>query len=67
MATLIGMVPQIFIVTSIASGLEKIIDQNLEAPSVMDVVTSPNIYIPLITFLGLLLITIFVRKLFYNK
>ena len=66
MATLIGMIPQLFIVTSIASGLEKIIDQNLEAPGIMDVITAPNIYIPLIIFLGLVVVTIFVRKIFYK-
>jgi len=65
-ATFIGMIPQLFIVTSIASGLEKIIDQNLEAPGVMDIITSPNIYIPLIVFLGLVAVTIFVRKIFYK-
>jgi uncharacterized membrane protein YdjX (TVP38/TMEM64 family) len=66
-ATLIGMIPQLFIVTSIASGLEKIIDQNLEAPGIMDVITTPNIYIPLIIFLGLVVVTIFVRKIFYKS
>ena len=65
-ATFIGMVPQLFIVTSIASGLEKIIDQNLEAPGIMDIIISPNIYIPLIVFLGLVAVTIFVRKIFYK-
>jgi uncharacterized membrane protein YdjX (TVP38/TMEM64 family) len=66
-ATFLGLLPQLFIVASIASGLEKIIDQNLVAPSIMDVITSPSIYIPLIIFFGLLVITIFVRKLFYKK
>jgi len=66
-ATFLGMLPQLFILTSIASGLEKIIDQNLEAPRVMDMITTPNIYIPLIVFFGLVVITIFVRKLFYIK
>jgi uncharacterized membrane protein YdjX (TVP38/TMEM64 family) len=66
-ATFLGMLPQLFIVASIASGLEKIIDQNLEAPSIMDVITSPGIYIPLIIFFGLLMVTIFVRKIFYKK
>ena len=66
-ATFIGMIPQLFIVTSIASGLEKIIDQNLEAPGIMDVITTPNIYIPLIIFLGLVVVTIFVRKIFYKN
>ena len=66
-ATLIGMIPQLFIVTSIASGLEKIIDQNLEAPGIIDIIATPNIYIPLIIFLGLVVITIFVRRIFYKN
>ena len=66
-ATFVGMLPQIFILASIASGLEKIIDQNLEAPGLLDVITSPHIYIPLIIFAALVIVTIFVRKLFYNK
>jgi|TARA_B110000037_G_C16923096_1_gene425264 uncharacterized membrane protein YdjX (TVP38/TMEM64 family) len=66
-ATFIGMLPQLFVVTSIASGLEKIIDQNIKTPAIKDVITSPNIYIPLIIFLGLVVVTIFVRKIFYKK
>merc|ERR1711966_519395 len=66
-ATLIGIIPQLFIVTSIASGLEKIIDQNLEAPNIIDVITTPNIYIPLIIFLGLVVLTIIVRRVFYKN
>ena len=66
-ATFLGMLPSLFVLSSIASGLEKIVDQNLEAPSVMDVITSPNIYVPLIVFLGLFIVTIIVRKLFYKK
>jgi uncharacterized membrane protein YdjX (TVP38/TMEM64 family) len=67
LATFIAMIPQLFIFTSIASGLEKIIDQNLEAPSIIDVIISPNIYIPLILFFGLVIVTIFVRKIFYKN
>ena len=67
LATLIGMIPQLFIVTSIASGLEKIIDQNIEAPGIMDIITAPNIYIPLIIFLGLVVLTIFVRRILYKN
>ena len=66
-ATFLGMIPQLFIVTSIASNLEKIIDQNLEAPSIFEVIINPSIYIPLIVFFVLVIITIFARKIFYNK
>ena len=66
-ATLIGIIPSIFIICSIGSGLEKIIDQNLEAPSIFNIITSPDIYIPLIIFACLVLITIFLRRLFYKN
>ena len=66
-ATLIGIVPSIFIICSLGEGLEKIIDMNIEAPSFIDLVSSPQIYIPLIIFILLIMLTIFLRKLFYNK
>jgi len=66
-ATFIGMIPQLFIFVSIGSGLEKIIDQNIEAPSLIDLISSPNIYIPIVAFFSLLVITFFVRSIFYKK
>jgi uncharacterized membrane protein YdjX (TVP38/TMEM64 family) len=66
-ATLIGMTPQLFLVVSIGSGLEKIIKQNLEAPRIIDLLYSPDIYIPMIAFFALVIITIIARKIFYKK
>ena len=66
-STFLGMIPSLFIMNSIGSGLEEIINQNLNAPSVIDLITSPSIYIPLIAFFGLLIITIFFRKVFYKN
>ena len=66
-ATLIGMTPQLFLVVSIGSGLEKIIKQNLEAPRIIDLLYSPDIYIPMIAFFALIIITIIARKIFYKK
>jgi len=66
-STFFGIIPSIFIVVSIGSGLEEIINQNLNAPSVIDLITSPSIYIPLIAFFCLLIITIFFRKVFYKN
>jgi uncharacterized membrane protein YdjX (TVP38/TMEM64 family) len=65
-ATLIGILPQIFLICSIGSGLEKIIEKNLETPRIMDLIISPEIYIPLIIFVCLVIITIFLRKIFYK-
>ncbi len=66
-STLLGMIPSLFLVISIGSGLEEIIDKNLEAPSMIDLITSPSIYIPMIAFFALLGITIFLRNLFYKN
>ena len=66
-ATLIGIIPQIFLAVSIGSGLEKVIDQNAEAPGITDVIFSPDIYVPIIAFFILILITIFLRKFFYKN
>jgi len=66
LATLIGIIPQIFLAVSIGSGLENIIEQKLEAPSIIEIIVSPEIYFPLILFFILLLITIFIRKIFYR-
>ena len=65
-ATLIGIVPQIFLAVSIGSGLEKIIEQNEDVPGIIDIIFSPEIYIPIIAFFILILSTIILRKFFYK-
>ena len=67
LATLIGIIPQIFLAVSIGSGLEKVIDQNIEVPSLTDIIFLPDIYIPILAFFFLVIITIFLRKLLYKK
>ena len=66
-ATLVGLTPQLFLVVSIGSGLEKIIEQNLEAPRIIDMIYSPDIYIPMLAFAALIIVTIITRKIFYKK
>jgi hypothetical protein len=53
--------------TSIGSGLEKVIEQNLEAPRIIDLIYTRDIYIPLIAFAVMIIITIIARKIFYKK
>ena len=66
-ATVVGLTPGIFLIASIGSGLEKIIDQNTEMPGISDIILSPDIYIPFLSFLGLILVTIIFRKFFYKS
>tara|TARA_B100001778_G_scaffold316962_1_gene304285 strand:+ start:1269 stop:1991 length:723 start_codon:yes stop_codon:yes gene_type:complete len=67
LATLVGIIPQVFLVVSIGSGLESIISQNLKPPSIIDIISSPTIYLPLGTFFFLIIITVFLRSVFYKK
>ena len=65
-ASLIGIIPQIFLAVSIGSGLEKVKNENSELPGIADIIFSANIYIPILAFFGLILLTIFLRKIFYK-
>jgi len=66
-ATIFGIVPGTFLIASIGSGLEQIINQNSEVPKIIDIIFTPNIYIPLIAFLALIFSTIILRKFFYKN
>ena len=67
LATLIGIIPQIFIAVSIGSGLEKVIDQNSEVPGLSEIIFSSEVYVPILAFFILVLLTILLRKLFYKS
>ncbi len=66
-ATLIGIIPSTFLIASVGSGIEKIIDENTKTPGVTDIIFSSEIYIPLLIFFSLILISIFFRKFFYKN
>tara|TARA_B100000035_G_C20977644_1_gene543922 strand:+ start:64 stop:786 length:723 start_codon:yes stop_codon:yes gene_type:complete len=67
LATLIGIIPQIFIITSLGSGIEKIIDENSDFPGILDIIFSPDIYVPLAAFFVLIIITFIFKKFFYKN
>ena len=66
-STLIALTVPSFLLVSIGSGLEKIIDQNLISPSIKDIIYTRDIYIPIIAFIGFVAITILGKKIFYKK
>jgi len=65
-ATFIGSAPSMFVTTALGSGIEKVIDKN-ETLSVFRVVTSPDIYLPLIGFFLILIAAFFFKKIFFKK
>jgi len=64
--TLIGMAPQIFVGVSLGSGLNKIIETNSEIPSFFDVIITPEIYLPILGILSILILAFFLRKKFFK-
>tara|TARA_B100001063_G_C16757226_1_gene553825 strand:- start:96 stop:815 length:720 start_codon:yes stop_codon:yes gene_type:complete len=66
-ATFLGLAPQLFLVVSIGNGLEKIIEKNLEPPHLFDLIKDENIYIPLIAFFSLIILTFILKKVFYKN
>jgi hypothetical protein len=60
------MIPTLFVITSLGSGLEKIIDKNLTPPSLIELIKSQEIYIPIIGFLFLIIIIFLIKKNYFN-
>ena len=65
--TFIGITPQIFLIASLGSGLEKIVEQNEILPSITDLIFSPEIYIPILGFFFIVLTALIIRKFFYKN
>ncbi len=62
--TLIGLLPQVFVVVSLGSGFDKLIGENETVPEIKDILFSPNIYVPIISITLILIIAFFMRKKF---
>jgi uncharacterized membrane protein YdjX (TVP38/TMEM64 family) len=65
--SIIGMSPQIFVGVSLGAGLNEIIQKNIEAPSLIELLFSSEIYIPIIAFIILLIAGIFIKNFFYKN
>jgi uncharacterized membrane protein YdjX (TVP38/TMEM64 family) len=65
-ATFVGSMPSMFVTVAIGSGIEKVIDQNEEL-GVLTVLTSPDIYIPIIAFFLILLIASVIKKFYFKQ
>jgi len=65
--SIIGMSPQIFVGVSLGAGLNEIIQKNIEAPSLINLLFSPEIYIPIIAFIILLIAGIFIKNIYYKN
>jgi uncharacterized membrane protein YdjX (TVP38/TMEM64 family) len=63
----IGFVPQVFVFSFLGAGLENQIKENSEPPSFLELITSFEIYGPIIAFFFLLVFAFLLRKIFYKN
>ena len=65
-ATFVGSMPSMFVTVALGSGIEKVLDQNVEL-SISTVLFSPEIYIPIIAFFIILFIAFVIRKFYFKR
>ena len=64
--SILGMAPQLFVGVSLGAGLSKILDENKEPPNFFGLISTPDIYLPIIGIIILVLIAIYLRKYFFK-
>ena len=64
-ATLLGIIPTTFVTVALGSGIEKIIDKNVEL-SFLLVIQSPEIYLPIIGFFIILIIAFSIKRFYFK-
>jgi len=66
-STFVGIAPQIFVIASLGSGIEKIITENETMPTFIDLIFLKEIYLPVLFFIIILLVAILLKNFFYKK
>ena len=64
LGTFIGILPSIFILSSLGSGLSDAIYQFETFPSFTSLIALPEIYLPIIGFFSIIVASIFLKKIF---
>ena len=65
-ATFIGSMPSMFVTVAIGSGIENVIDKN-ESLSLISVISSSEIYLPIIGFFIILIIAFIIKKYYFKQ
>ena len=63
----LGIIPQGFIFASLGSGISKIIKNSDSIPTIKELLLSSEIYLPVVGFIFLVFLTIFLKKIFYKN
>ena len=65
-ATFVGSLPSMFVTVALGSGIESVIEKNEEF-SIFSVLSSPEIYIPIIAFFIILIVAYTIKKLYFKQ
>ena len=65
--SIIGLAPQLFIGASLGAGFNKIINENFSAPTFLEMIFMKDIYVPIIGFVILIILGIFLKKFFLKN
>ena len=64
-ATFVGSTPSMFVTVAFGSGIESVIDKNA-TPSILSIINSPELYLPIIGFAIILIVAFFIKRLFFK-
>ena len=64
-ATFVGSLPSMFVTVALGSGIENVIDQNKNLDT-LTVISSPDIYLPIIGFFIILISAFVIKKFFFE-
>ena len=67
LGSIIGMTPQLFVGASLGAGLSKILEENAEVPTILELIFTPDIYLPILGIIILVSIGFIFKKKFYTK
>ena len=67
LGSMLGRLPQIFVGVSLGSGLNQVIKNNYEPPSLIQLLFSSEIYLPIFGFLILVIIGIIIKNIFFKN
>tara|TARA_B110000438_G_scaffold282915_1_gene310403 strand:- start:1849 stop:2574 length:726 start_codon:yes stop_codon:yes gene_type:complete len=65
-ATFFGSMPSMFVTVSLGSGIESLIDNNASL-SILTVLFSPEIYIPIVAFFIIFITALIIKKLYFKE
>jgi len=64
--SVLGMAPQLFVGVSLGAGLSNILEENKEPPTFLELILTPDIYLPIVGIIILVVIAIYLRKFFFK-